>query len=89
MGLGGAYGAVGADFTTTSMNPAGLGLYKMSEISVTPAVFIQNINSTYNGILESDSKTNFYMGNAGLVITSPASAKSKKSGFSISILQPV
>ncbi len=31
MGLSGAFGALGADFTTASTNPAGLGLYKSSE----------------------------------------------------------
>ena len=35
-GLGGAYGAVGADFTSLSSNPAGIGLYKKSDFSITP-----------------------------------------------------
>nr|HPG99937.1 hypothetical protein [Tenuifilaceae bacterium] len=35
--LGGAIGALGGDFTSLSINPAGLGVYKSGELTVTPS----------------------------------------------------
>jgi hypothetical protein len=81
MGLSGAFGAVGADFTTASTNPAGLGLYKSSEFINTPAVHIGNVQSLYNGTSGSDSRTNFYLGNIGLVMTSKVKSNPNKPGF--------
>ena len=39
MGMSGAFGALGADFTSASTNPAGIGLYRSFELSITPSVF--------------------------------------------------
>ena len=69
MGLGGAFGAVGADFSTLSSNPAGIGLYKKSEFSISPSIFFSNTQSTYNGVALDDGKNNFALGNAGLIIS--------------------
>lgn len=38
LGMGGAYSAVGADLTSATLNPAGLGFYRSSSFSVTPEV---------------------------------------------------
>lgn len=81
IGLSGAYGALGADFTSASTNPAGLGLYKTSEFINTPAVHIGNVQSTYNGSQGSDSRANFYLGNIGMVMTSKNGATGSKSGW--------
>lgn len=43
MGLSGAYGAIGADFSTLSSNPAGIGLYRRSEFSITPLCTLQKL----------------------------------------------
>ena len=67
-GLGGAYGAVGADFSSLSTNPAGMGLYKRSEISFTPTFFGAKASSTFNGSTADDSKNSFNIGNIGAVI---------------------
>jgi len=69
MGLGGAYGALGADFSTMSSNPAGIGLYKKSEFSISPSIFFSDTKSTYNGTTVDDGKNSFALGNAGLVIS--------------------
>ncbi|MGZ4035084.1 MAG: OmpP1/FadL family transporter [Bacteroidia bacterium] len=65
--MGGAFGALGGDFSTLSSNPAGIGLYSMNEISVSPAVFNQMTSSTYNNEKNSGSKMNFDFGNAGFI----------------------
>ena len=36
--MAGAYGALGADFTTLSYNPAGIGFYQFSELTFTPSI---------------------------------------------------
>ena len=34
--MGGAFGALGADFSAIGYNPAGLGVYRSSEFTITP-----------------------------------------------------
>lgn len=70
-GLSGAFGAIGADFSILSTNPAGIGLYKSSEFSISPSGFISHNTSTYNGITTTDNTGNFAMGNYGVVLTIP------------------
>ncbi len=78
MAMGGAFGALGADFSTASTNPAGLGLYSRSELTITPTVFIGRTVSDFKGIESVDSKSNFNFGSIGMVMASP-----RKSGNSI------
>lgn len=66
--MGGAFGAVGADFSTLSTNPAGIGLFKSSELSITPSIFINNTVSNYNNTRDEDSKYNFNFDNIGGVL---------------------
>lgn len=75
MGLGGAYGAVGADFSSLSSNPAGIGLYKRSDFSITPMLKFGNIESSYQGRTGTDSKNNFALGNVGFVLNFETSSK--------------
>jgi len=81
MSMGGAFGALGADFTALSSNPAGLGLYKSSEFVFTPSVHVGSTNSNYNGYTGSDSRTNFAVGNVGNVFTRKLSNRGNKTGF--------
>jgi hypothetical protein len=69
--MGGAFGSLGADFSTASTNPAGLGLYTKSELTVTPAMFGGRTKSDYNGYQTYDSRFNFNLSKAGIVIASP------------------
>ena len=68
MGMGGAYGAVGADFSSLSSNPAGMALYKRSEVSFTPTFLSGKVSSTFNGTMSDDSKNSFTIGNIGAVL---------------------
>jgi hypothetical protein len=69
MALGGAFGALGADVSTFSTNPAGIGLYSKSEISFTPAITQSKITSEYNGNSMTDNKYNFNISNIGGVFS--------------------
>lgn len=77
MAMGGAFGALGADFSALSTNPAGLGLYRSSEFTFTPEISTGKTGSTYNGMFGEDSRTNLGISNLGFVVTNPvASGKS-------------
>ena len=77
--LGGAFGALGADFTTLSHNPAGIGLYKSSEVSITPSLSISNTEASYNGRFRDDSKYSFNLGSVGIVMATKPAANNQQS----------
>ena len=70
VGLGGAVGALGADFTSLSVNPAGLGLYRGSEITFSPSIFWDRTTSSFLGNSNEETKYNPNLGNFGFVRTS-------------------
>jgi hypothetical protein len=80
LGLGGAMGAVGGDFSSITTNPAGLGLYTSSEFTFSLSPRLEYSSSIYNGETNTDNKFNFGMGNLGLVFHVAGNDKSS-SGF--------
>jgi len=68
-GLSGAYGAVGADFSSLSQNPAGIALYRKSEFSITPVLSSNNTTSNYLGQSFTNDRTTMYLGNVGYVFS--------------------
>mgnify|MGYP001007729454 FL=1 len=66
--MGGAFGALGADFSSLSSNPAGIGLYTRSEFSITPSLYVGSSESRYMGDIREDEKYNFNLGNIGIVL---------------------
>ncbi|MBC8045472.1 MAG: hypothetical protein H7Y00_01610, partial [Fimbriimonadaceae bacterium] len=69
LGSGNAYGAVGGDYSSTSINPAGLGIYRSTEVVLSPGLASINASSSFLGETKTDSKYDFYLGNASLVIS--------------------
>ncbi len=69
--MGGAFGALGGDFSTLSNNPAGLGVYRASEFTFTPELYFKNTTSRYFGNVVEESKTNFNISNLGYVANIP------------------
>jgi hypothetical protein len=65
--MGGAFGALGGDFSTLSLNPAGLGLYRRSELTVSPAMGYNRVSTTYYGTTADDMRYNFNLQNVGVV----------------------
>ena len=66
MGAGGAFSAVGAEFSAVNVNPAAIGVFKKSEITFTPMVVsIYNDNSNYNGTNSNTSNVKYSLSNAG------------------------
>lgn len=76
VGVGSAFGALGGDLTCLGINPAGLGLYRSSELNFTPGVIFNKTKTDFAGNSSSDDRTRFIFPNAGFVIaTEPRSEK--------------
>ena len=69
--MAGAYGALGADFTTLSYNPAGIGFYQFSELTFTPSFGNIVTTSYFGGSRNVDEKLNTNFSNFGYVVSSP------------------
>lgn len=80
--LGGAFGALGADFSSLSYNPAGLGVYRSSEFTITPSFKNTTINSNFQDNSYKDSRTRFAFDNIGFV-SSFSNQKSEEKGLVI------
>lgn len=80
-GMAGAFGAVGADFSVLSTNPGGIGMYKSTEMTITPDLWLANSSAAYNNVTSDDHKINFALGNIGVVFTLKPFKKDKTGGF--------
>lgn len=69
--MGNAFGALGGDFTSASINPAGLGLYRSSEFTVTPVSMSTKIKADYYGTKREDSDYKFSLNNISYVSSIP------------------
>jgi hypothetical protein len=67
--MAGAFGALGADFGSFSINPAGIGVFRSTEFSLTLAPAVDWTNAKYLGSEISDTKGQFSVGNMGFVST--------------------
>jgi hypothetical protein len=83
LAMGGAFTSLGGDFASTSLNPAGLGLYRKSEFVFSPSLNYSLAESNYYGVssnsgysdidnfgdLNEDVKYQFNISNLGYVGT--------------------
>ena len=67
MAMGNAMGAVGQDFSSISINPAGLGLFRKPTFTFTPTINTTYTTSELNGSKVSDSKAKLSVNNVGYV----------------------
>lgn len=68
-GMGGTQTALGADISSLSGNPAGLGMFRRSEFTVTPGVQSVNTNTSILGERNTGSNSNFVFPQLGVVIS--------------------
>ncbi len=69
LGLGGSISAIGADFSTVSKNPAGLGWYRKSELVMTPSLTLTKTTSDLEGgDVRDRNRSNINFNNFGFVI---------------------
>jgi hypothetical protein len=70
MGIGGAVGAFGADFSVMGVNPAGLAAYRTSEFVITPGYYTSEVTSKLKGdgnTAQTELISKFYLNNVGFV----------------------
>jgi hypothetical protein len=84
-GMGNAFGALGGDFTSVSINPAGLGLYRTSELVFTPTFGQTQVEATYRNNLMTDSKYNFTFNNLSYVTAMPTRNQSETGLVSVNV----
>jgi hypothetical protein len=71
MSMAGAFGALGGDGSAIKDNPAGLGVYRTSELSGTINVSLQNSKSTWNNTLGNDNLSNLGFTNFSYIKSIP------------------
>jgi len=69
LSMGGAFTSLGGDFSSTLINPAGLGLYRKSEFVFSPGLGYSKTKADYLGETNDDFKYQFIMSNLGYVGT--------------------
>jgi len=65
--MGGAFTSLGADLSAITLNPAGSGMFRSYEISVTPKLIYNNTSSDFNGTETSDFRYTFGLSQVGIV----------------------
>ena len=76
MSMGGAFTSLGGDISSTIQNPAGVAVYRSSEIATTLGLNFINTNTKQEGNSTSENRTKFSFDNFGYIGTS----KLKNSG---------
>ena len=67
--MAGSFGALGGDFSSLSINPAGIGVYRGSEFTFTPSLLFGETNTKYLGTSSEDNSYKFMINNLGFVGT--------------------
>ncbi|AFM03485.1 Outer membrane protein transport protein (OMPP1/FadL/TodX) [Bernardetia litoralis DSM 6794] len=88
-GIGGAATAIGGDISSASVNPAGLGYLKRSEITFSPSLSFLGSDATYNSAnqntLTEDAKLNFNFAQLGAAFLLPSDNSSGYKGGAFSV----
>lgn len=69
MSMGGAFGALGGDLSSLSVNPAGIGVYRRNEMGVTMDIDMHSATSEAQGFKNTQNGTKILLNNLGGVAT--------------------
>jgi len=69
LGVGGAFGAIGADYTAVGINPGGLGLYRRSDLSLSFGVQSTSANTNLFGSSADAHQVRAFLPNASIVLS--------------------
>jgi hypothetical protein len=81
IGAGNAFSSVGADLSTSSTNPAGLGLYRSAEISGSFGILVNNNNSEFFNSSLSSSRTSVNLPHFGGIFALPIKRPGSPTNF--------
>ncbi|MDC0230712.1 aromatic hydrocarbon degradation protein [Aureispira] len=70
MGLGNAMGALGGDLSTANLNPAGIAVYRRTEIALSVGSLFDYTTTDFIGNINKDRMSQFSFGNFGFVLPS-------------------
>lgn len=74
MSMGGAFSALGSDISSGSINPAGIGLYRSSDVQYSVGIDYTKTKSNYLNEMSTDYKYGFKTQSFGLVFSMPNAA---------------
>ncbi|MCF6358806.1 MAG: hypothetical protein L3J54_13470 [Draconibacterium sp.] len=83
--MGNAFGALGGDFTSVSINPAGLGIYRSGEFVITPKSSFTKIESSYWGSNVEDTNHKFTLNNLSYVSSMSLAGRNEVGLISVNI----
>ena len=69
MGMAGAFGALGGDISAITQNPAGIGVYRSSDVGFTLDLDLQSSSTMADGLKYNMNQTKFLLNNIGAVLT--------------------
>jgi hypothetical protein len=69
VGMGGAFGALGGDFSSIAINPAGLGVYRSSELVFSPGISYNSNSSSYINNTTDENGYAMNANNLGFVVS--------------------
>lgn len=75
--MGGAFGALGADLSAGQINPAAMGRFSSSQVSLSLGPQIYVSDADFQGQLSETSRTSFSVPNFGVVFTNDISNRNK------------
>ncbi|MCX6335254.1 MAG: hypothetical protein NT092_13315 [Bacteroidia bacterium] len=68
MSMGGAFTALGGDLSSLNQNPAGIGVFRSSELSISPQLYNFRAKTNFNGSKGNNLLNDFNLGQAGIVL---------------------
>jgi len=83
--MSGAFGALGGDMSTLGMNPAGIAVFRSSELSITPSLSTTSANSVFNNFESGDTRAKLQINNFGYIGSFRTYDESEISNFNFGI----
>ncbi|MBK9177494.1 MAG: hypothetical protein IPM46_14405 [Flavobacteriales bacterium] len=83
LGMGNAFGALGADPVALSINPAGFGLYRASSLSISASLDFNADQAMHYGTTSKDLQQRFALSNAALVLQRESDKEGRSSVFGV------
>ncbi|MDR1698331.1 MAG: hypothetical protein LBR75_00695, partial [Prevotellaceae bacterium] len=77
MSMAGAFSALGGDPLVMTLNPAGLGLYRSSELSLSPNLMINHTNAALGAGEQTENRTRLQFNNVSYVVSADYSLNGK------------
>jgi hypothetical protein len=75
-GMSGAFTALGGDISAVALNPAAAGVFRSTEIAISPNLMFRTLNTSFNGFGNDKTASDFKLGQVGVVSSLSTGRKS-------------